>query len=269
MLVQPVLRGRAVDQRRIRGDDRFHDADVVVGRVDLAGVFVAHQLELGLVHQPLQGVRLADEDQHVVGAQLGVRRRFVDAVARAHQREHLDLAFRQLLDLADGLADERRAFGNRDLGGVAFEVEGLVHGGRALAVGRQQPPAEGEEDHAADGEAGPDRREVEHRERRAEQFLAHARDDDVGRRADQRDDAAEQRRERHRHQQTARPRCCSCARAGTPPASASRARRCSSRRRTAAPPSPPAPPPARSVASDTAQSAAAASPRCRSAAPPR
>ena len=55
-----------------------------------------------------------------------------------------------------------------DLGGVALEVEGRVHRGRALAVARQQPPAEREEDHAADREAGADRREVEHRERLAE-----------------------------------------------------------------------------------------------------
>ena len=48
---------------------------------------------------------------------------------------------------------------------------------------------------------GADRREVEHAERLAEHLLAHARDDDVRRGADQGDDAAEQRAERHRHQQ--------------------------------------------------------------------
>jgi hypothetical protein len=43
--------------------------------------------------------------------------------------------------------------------------------------------------------------EVEHGEGFAAEFLAHARDDDVGRGADKGDDAAEQRGEGHRHQE--------------------------------------------------------------------
>jgi tripartite ATP-independent transporter DctM subunit len=75
----------------------------------------------------------------------------------------------------------RRVLGHGDLGGVAFEIEGGVHRHRAFAVLRQQPPAEGEENHADDGDARPDRGVVEHVERLAQDLLAHPRHDDVGR----------------------------------------------------------------------------------------
>ena len=68
-----------------------------------------------------------------------------------------------------------------------------------MAIRRR--PAETEKEEADDRDAGPDGGKVEHIVGVTEQLLAHARDDNVGRGADKRDDAAEQGAERHRHQQ--------------------------------------------------------------------
>ena len=57
-----------------------------------------------------------------------------------------------------------------NLGGVALKIEGGVHGGSALAVARQEPPAENEKGDAGQREPCADRREVEHAERLAREF---------------------------------------------------------------------------------------------------
>jgi len=71
-------------------------------------------------------------------------------------------------------------------------------------LGDQPPADDGDEQDAGDGDGDADRREIEHAEGRVGVVRPDRRDDDVGRRPDQRDQTAQQRSEGQRHQQLAR-----------------------------------------------------------------
>src|SRR5512132_1559020 len=96
-----------------------------------------------------------------------------------------DVVLAERLQVADGLADQRRAGRQQCLGRVIGDLEwALARAAGPLA--RQQAPSDAEKDDADQRQTGADRQVVEHSERLAGDVTAHSRDDDVGGGADQR-----------------------------------------------------------------------------------
>ncbi len=196
---QPQRHRRPAGQLRGLRDHRLAQHQLLGLQDALAGadVFQAHVGDgfldvfgLGLDHQYVARPHL-----HHAG-QAG------QTPALADQAENLDAGFlRRLVQFPHALADDRRPVLDLQLDDVVRQVEQFPGGVFLPAFRRQQaPPQQRDVRHADSGAGDADGGEIEHPERLAERVVAELGDDDVGRRADQRDHAAENRRERQRHQ---------------------------------------------------------------------
>ncbi len=181
-------------------DHRLHDADLIARRVGLLSL-VTGELELFERDDAFERGRLALQYENVVILDHHIAGRLVAALDPSHQGDDLDLVLAEVFQRLHGQSSGRGVGRYGHFGGVGSKVEGRVHGWGSLPVGRQEPPAEDEEDDADGGDARAHGGEVEHAEGLAYELLAHPRHDDVRRGADERDDAAEERAERHRHQE--------------------------------------------------------------------
>ena len=89
-LVEPNLRWRATDEKRLIGDYRLHDPDLVGRRIARPCRSLARQLELGLVDNPLEGSRLAFDEQDIIRPDHRIIRGGKVASAFTHDHGHLD-----------------------------------------------------------------------------------------------------------------------------------------------------------------------------------
>ncbi len=198
--LQRDLNGRAPDQRRVLRDDALDDRDVALLALAARG-----EVEPRLRDQLVQALRLAPQQQHVIGVEARRRGWCVAAEPLAHDPGDRNVALLQGFEFRDRLTDHRRMRSENGLGRVAFDRECGIHRGRCLPL-RQQAPAHGQERQGGDRDAESDGGEVEHGEGFAEHVGPDLGDDDVGRGADERHEAAGERGRRHRHQQRGR-RC--------------------------------------------------------------
>ncbi len=77
-------------------------------------------------------------------------------------------------EIADRLADHRRALGQAHLGDITLDVERFAHGRRGTPVARLKPIGEAQEDQPDDQQTKAGREIVEHAEGLAGHVLAHA-----------------------------------------------------------------------------------------------
>ncbi len=164
---------------------------------------IGRQLDAGDIQQRLQTVGVGLHQQDVAFAQHLVGRRHALALVAANQRDDLHIGF--ILHRADQrvqcAARVLAAFRHANFGEVGADLEQITVAFLLLAPGYQSPAEQGDEQHAGHRHRRAHRQKGEHAERRLAGFGAIAGDDQVGRRADQRQGAAEQRAERQRHQQ--------------------------------------------------------------------
>jgi DNA-binding response OmpR family regulator len=187
-----------IERERARADRLLHailppSAVVFLASVARGKPLVVDQLQLGGIDEPGQRVRVGLEDENVALEQRPISGRDIAAVALADDGSHCDAAIAQRFELPYGLADAGRSRGHGHLGDIVLRSRsGSLASLRSLLDPRQEPPSDAEEGDARDSQADAYRSEVEHAKRLAGDLLAHARDDDIRRRADQGDESAEQ-----------------------------------------------------------------------------
>jgi len=148
------------------------------------------------LHAAKQGVdafRVSLNHQGIPGFDLGEPRQASQAAAVTNQAENFDIGLLSLIvKFVDLTADDFRALGYLKFGDVIGKIEQFCSGGILLAVFRQQAPADERDIGDANRRAGqPHRREIKHAVGRTQGVVAKLGDDNVGRRADQRDHAAQ------------------------------------------------------------------------------
>ena len=199
-LAQAQLFGVESDHRRAGTDDGLHGRHVAGLVSGITQCLVAGKLELLAGDQRFHDIWTRLHDQSIARRERpAARRDRVAALAAQHFGDD-EIAFADILDIADRPVHQRGAVRHAELRRVAADVELFFFARPAAPVCRQQAPADGEKQNRDQRERQPDPDEIEHGEGRRAGFLAHGGDEQVGRGADQGHRAPDQRGERQRHE---------------------------------------------------------------------
>ena len=135
-------------------------------------------MQTGMRDQLVEVFGFALEEQHILRVEDRGRSGRVSPKALAHDSDDGDVSLLHGFEGRHRAPDRRRSRRHDRLRGVAFDGEGRVHGRGRPSLG-EQPPTDGQEGDAAQGDGETDGRVIKHAERFAEHVGTDLGDDDV------------------------------------------------------------------------------------------